>query len=1638
MKKTRVKKLLSAALAAGLVVTSGILPEAPAQVEAAESLPTLTVDMTPDSVRELKHGASGWLYGLGAEGVPSANTMTPLKPHTAVQKAPNGMQHPNGDVLDVAQTFLDAGGQDLQIYVPDYYALWFYEFSSTDEYLDILKMEAEECIAKGIENDVVYVLYNEPNADWIGGSYKDPETGEVSTGWYSLFWFWEDMYDMVVDVYKENGVASKPRFAGLNLAGYDNWVMEEYIKFCVEHNCMPDVISWHDLSTGQFNNFGNEYNHYRGLEEKYLTPENAEKYGVDITPREIVINEYAANAECSSPGDLVRWIGLFEEYNVAGCLPFWHLSNNLNGLAAGNNEGNGAWWLYKWYGDMSGQYLPVTTSNTPKDNYYGVASLDNNKRSSNIVFGGVNGSSDIVLEDITGTETFKDADMVHVKLEATDYTGFHGEAEEPRVVKEGAVQVVDGNVVIPVSDMLEMSAYRLTITQAGEDETPGFLSTTWKKMYEAENGTLLGNAAVTSADGAYACSGRQKAGYLDGTSSAVEIQVDVPTDGYYKFDLVYTAANGCNTGNPEENTPYTAIQNLLVDGEQTEQMVLPTTLNWSMGGMYSTYLTLTAGTHTITIQGTDNIRRADADCVYLTYKGPNETDIQFSKTYEAEQGEFNELKGTETALSAQRQGSVDYVEGLDQIPVTDGGGLRFTAIVSEDGMYTLNLRYSASEDSVINIYQDNDTVNLGNLTASVEAPATEDGWANVYQTVFLQKGINIIDLDANGPVLLDYLNIRQADVDPAAVVEAEDGVLTGNAALGTDRNVTGYASGNGYVAGIQAANGVEVIEPGDPDFAIYGRGRAVDLGEAVDKNSLTITVNVPEAGTYEMAVYQSNGELFGQHAYNAQMTERYASFSVNGGDAKKVVFRNTYSDETFRSQVVPVTLQAGENTIKIYNDNSKVITNGIHMGGEKIPANIDYNVLVNYTPNFDKFVFYPLTAESVVTETNTYQVTAAYSDGGVVSADQSEVEAGGTVRFTFTPDDDAVLTEATVNGESIMDGLSQYGGVYILSDVQSDVTVRAYFQPEAQAETEEIYYYSVNCGDIDPTTLSAGDVFGLNNSVTDQFYGKDPETGMMWGVLDTAAPDPNYPGWLTGEKTWPCENDGATDESPRTKSFRYARNQPVTDVGVVYQFELEPDETYNLELGFYVPSGWTNAAFPRTMKLVLNDTDVVNDNFTASNNPDDPFIIRTAGTADEDGNLKIQIGHADNAVWGPVVSYIDIMAAGDMTELQSTVDQIEEAGYSEENYSPVSWERFEAALTQAQDILGKDAASQAEIDQALEELQAAEAGLASIEAYEALEALAEEYADAQQGLTPDADWNSFLNALENAQFALGNNRFGTEDLTALAERLQNAADRLLYVESVEIAQLPAVTEYHVGDAFDPSGLVVEAVDNKGGRHTLTEEDYVLSGYELDHTGTVTITVTYEGKEAAFDVTVLEQQEPEVILKSLEVTKAGKTEYKTGEEFSTEGMEVTVYYTDGSSKVIDAYEVSGFDSETAGQKAVTISYTEDGITVSAVLEVTVTEESGEPTDPSKPGEPSDPGKPSDPADPGNTDDPAAPGGSDDSKTPSSSGQPSQGKGQTGSESVQTGDSTPLFSVFCLAVIGAGTAAAVTVMKKRRHS
>ncbi|MDR2751745.1 MAG: hypothetical protein LBC41_13890, partial [Clostridiales bacterium] len=720
--KAKATKALAFFLA--LAILAGAIPA----VTAYAATPTLRVKMDAAS-RPLYHGATGWLYGQGADNVPTSNVIAPLKPNTAVQKPPSGMQHPDGDVLDIAGTFLDSGGKWLQIYVPDWYALWYYEFTGTDAYMDILLYEAQAVIDAGYADKAVWVLYNEPSSNWI--TNVQPGGYEGETGWNSMFHFWEDMVDALRELYADNGLSYRPLTCGLNLAGWDTGVMSSFLQYCVTNDCYPDIISWHELSTGQFNSFPSHYASYRSLESQYLQGNAA---GVDPTPREIVINEYADRAECSSPGNLARWIGLWEDYEVGGCLPFWHFSNNLNGLAADSNEGNGAWWLYKWYGDMSGSYKPVTASGASKQDFYGAASYDENKKLATAIFGGQSGDGEIIFENITGVDAYSGTSQVHVKIEATDWTGFHGAAPEPRVVAEGAIEVTSGSVTVPVTGMLAKSGYRVTVTPSDPSEKLGLLHSGWKGHFEAEAGTLGGNAKLQTNSSAYAVSGgssNNRVGYVDLASDSVTNSISVPYSGWYRYDLVYSAATGVNTGDPASSNPLNAIMHLYLDGasDPVLDLLLESTELWDMFGMHTEYLYLEAGAHLLKLTGNGSSAAGQGqgvpDCFYLTYEGAELADTYFDMDYEAEMGEFNAIKSA-TTLSTIFEGGTGYVSGLELKSVPDGGGLRFTAVVPGNGMYKATLRYKSSASAAAKIYVGNDMANLTNLVAELGLPQAAD------------------------------------------------------------------------------------------------------------------------------------------------------------------------------------------------------------------------------------------------------------------------------------------------------------------------------------------------------------------------------------------------------------------------------------------------------------------------------------------------------------------------------------------------------------------------------------------------------------------------------------------------------------------------------------------------------------------------------------------------------------------------------------------------------------------------------------------------------------------------------------------------------------------------------------------------
>ncbi len=872
--------------------------------------PTLTVDMS-QRTGALKHGSAGFLYGLGEDGVPSAHILSPLKPKIAVQKAPDGMQHPNGDALNVAKTFIEAGGEQVQIYMQDYYAIWPYEFTNIDDYIKILKDMIPKVKASKYADKMVYVPFNEP--DWIW--YKGIDSDEAVQK--RFFEDWLKVYRVIKDIDPD------ARIAGTGCAKYQEAFLEKFIPFCKENNCMPDIITWHELEADKLESFAQHYDHYRTLEKTN-----------NLKEHEIVINEYAPQAHCSVPGKLVSWISIFEDKKVSACLPYWHISNNLNDMAADNNEVNGAWWLYKWYGDMSGETLKTSRTNSDQQELYGLASINENKKSANVILGGAESQCRVILNNLDKTQSFNSS-KVNIKVEATYWTAYHGVAQEPSVVLEGTYQVNNGSVTIDLNEMEETAAYNITVTCAGNNDSAGYTKAgPWRKIYQAEKAELLGGATVKSKpDTNYAYSGKKQVYKIDSAGDGLRFNIEVPEKGYYKFDLLYGNGAGNNTKNPSLNKPESVQQILAIDGGKPVTMVLPNTLSQFMEGMHTEVIKLSAGKHRLEINYLSGSEGASVDCIYLTFAG---TELPSSKKlYQAELSDFNQFgsnksSAVKTENTLKDYSGSGYVTGLNTVPVARGGGIRFNVMAESNGLYKLTLRYQSELPANVNLYIDNTAITLNKLLKSIPVTVSNNKWETMAQTVFLQKGINVIDIDADADAAVDYLEVGPAekDSDKIVTVEAEECTLLGKYEILENP----FSSGGKYVKGL--------------------------LGDSDKENQLILNVSVPEAGHYKMVFYHSNSELFGGHAYNAQLVDRFAAIEVNGSNPVNVFFRNTYSDDCFRTRTVDVELNAGNNEIKIYNDASRKFRCGILDGDS-----IRYETLVNYTPNFDKFEFYPSVLE---------------------------------------------------------------------------------------------------------------------------------------------------------------------------------------------------------------------------------------------------------------------------------------------------------------------------------------------------------------------------------------------------------------------------------------------------------------------------------------------------------------------------------------------------------------------------------------------------------------------------------------------------------------------------------------------------
>lgn len=138
------------------------------------------------------------------------------------------------------------------------------------------------------------------------------------------------------------------------------------------------------------------------------------------------------------------------------------------------------------------------------------------------------------------------------------------------------------------------------------------------------------------------------------------------------------------------------------------------------------------------------------------------------------------------------------------------------------------------------------------------------------------------------------------------------------------------------------------------------------------------------------------------------------------------------------------------------------------------------------------------------------------------------------------------------------------------------------------------------------------------------------------------------------------------------------------------------------------------------------------------------------------------------------------------------------------------------------------------------------------------------------------------------------------------------------IESIEVVSPPDNTFFYPGDSIDTTGLVVNA-HYAGIEDAVTITDYEISGYNPSTIGEQAVTVTYRGKTADFNVEVAG-------VDGISITSfPSSTNLYTGSKLNTAGLVVTATYSDGNSRTVTDYEISGYDSYKTGTQTVTISY-----------------------------------------------------------------------------------------------------------------
>ncbi len=721
----------------------------------------ITIDFTKKG-GPLKKAGVGSLFGVSAISGGFADK-TRIDNSLIIVSASQGRIGENGSnpfSTDAIAPIIRGTGVKMVCRFGDLVYGWPYVWTTTADWLK--QVDAATRTVSSSYKDVTLCIapFNEPDHTLQGAFMTDP-TLPAGTYDEKVVWLWTQTVKLIRSI-----DASIP-IMGPNWESYRPWERNgadqirtrAFLVNAINTNTVPDIMGFHSLGPSPGDVPLTLSNYYRPLEQELNLPG---------APKKIIIEEYGpgTNDFEGVPGTVIKHLAEFARSGVDyGSMGIYAnggtLGNTMRYSYDYNSQPNAGWYMFNWYKQMTGEYVPVSRWDT---RYYqafdGVASWDNTSKTATVILGGSDDNADVKLLGIGALINAQ----VRVVLESTVWDVFSNEpgavVENGGDPKTGTYNIFDktftcdgsGNLSIPIHTLSKYNAYRLVITAVASPAT-------YATKYEAETAAISQSIAYTN--NALTTSATGYVGGINNAGSYVQFNtVNAAADGIYVMTVRYASAAGVG-----------ATHIVSVNGEGQGAVAYDTTKGWSTDGLKTITKKL------ILKQGNNVIRLG---------KGNGYAELDYidvrpeTHRYEAEYALVNDANKSNYASEINYP---DYVGGINN---TDSY-VEFTIDAPDTAMFALKIRYAngTTSNSTHAVLVNGKASGIATYVPTsgwlVNAPIANSNTACI--NVSLNGGLNKVRLTkVDGYAELDYVILALAT--PASIN------ASGNTAFCAGGNVT--------------------------------------------------------------------------------------------------------------------------------------------------------------------------------------------------------------------------------------------------------------------------------------------------------------------------------------------------------------------------------------------------------------------------------------------------------------------------------------------------------------------------------------------------------------------------------------------------------------------------------------------------------------------------------------------------------------------------------------------------------------------------------------------------------------------------------------------------------------------------------